>query len=71
MLYMRENDKETCYSQHFLKMITKNRKKMNVENSNVSRKTEEMDLKVMQESAENDCVAGECRDSRQRLSCWA
>lgn len=62
MLYRRENDKETHYSEHFLKMITKNRKKMNVENSNVSRKTEEMDLKVTQQSTENGYVAIECQD---------
>lgn len=35
---------------------------MNVKNSTVSRKTEEMDLKVMQESTENGYVAVECRD---------
>lgn len=27
MLYMCENDKEAHFSEHFLKMITKNRKK--------------------------------------------
>lgn len=40
-------------------MITKTREKMNVESGNLSRKTEEMDLNVVQESAENGCAAVE------------